>query len=95
MLEERGTPYAYREYTKEPLTQDELRAILTKLGEGPRAILRLKDYRALALPEDASDEALLGYMAAHPGIIQRPIAILGDRAILARPADKLIPFLGD
>ncbi len=95
MLEERGTPYTYREYTKDPLSEDEVRAVLAKLGAGPRDILRLKDYRALELPAEANDDQLIGYMAKHPGIIQRPIAILGDRALLARPADKLTSFLDE
>ena len=43
MLDEKGIPYLYREYTREPLTESEIREILRLLGIPARDLLRTKD----------------------------------------------------
>jgi arsenate reductase len=47
-------------------------------------------YRQLVAGKNFSDEQLIGIMAEHPELIQRPIVIRGDKAVLARPVDKLV-----
>ena len=95
MLKERGIEYRYREYTKQPLDIAELRGLLAKLGVGPKAVLRKGDkaYRALGLDGSESDEVLVGHMASHPTLLQRPIGILGDRAAVGRPVENLLALL--
>ena len=67
-----------------------------KLGVSPREILRTKDpaYEEHGLGSGRhSDAQLLGLMAQHPGLIQRPIVVKGDKAVVARPveaAEKLL-----
>ncbi|RMH19759.1 MAG: arsenate reductase (glutaredoxin) [Gemmatimonadetes bacterium] len=92
MLEERGVPFRYREYVDEPLDADEIRAVLARLGVGPRDVLRRNDraYRELGLTGDEDDETLIGLMAAHPTLLQRPIAVLGDRAVVGRPPERVL-----
>jgi arsenate reductase (glutaredoxin) len=58
----------------------------------PADVLRVKEpiYASLALAErDISDDELIGLMAEHPELLQRPIVERGDRALLARPVDLL------
>lgn len=93
MLDELGVAYRYREYREEPLTMAELREVLELLGKEPRELLRPKEAKALGIADDLPDAELLEAMAGQPTLVQRPIAILGGRAIIARPADTLSAFL--
>lgn len=85
--------YRYREYRDEPLSEAELRDVFAKLGAAPRELLRAREAKSLEIGDDASDDELIAAMAKHPTLVQRPIAIDGDRAILARPADLLRDFI--
>jgi hypothetical protein len=66
LLDEKAIPYRYREYTREPLTEGEIREILRLLGIPARDLLRTKD-PAYATPGLAgkSDDALIRAMAHH------------------------------
>lgn len=95
MLDEHGAEYRYREYTKEPLTADEIRDVLTKLAVGPREVLRTRDkaYAAAGITDATSDDALVEAMAEHPTLLQRPIGVRGHRAAVGRPVDNLLALL--
>ncbi len=95
MLDERGAQYRYREYTQEPLSEPELRRVLARLGVGPREVLRRHDrsYKELALTGDEDDDTLIAHMAEHPTLLQRPIGVLGERAVVGRPADRLLELV--
>ena len=92
LLNAAGIPFHYREYTEAPLDAAEIRHVLGLLGVGPRAVLRTNDAatRAQTLTGEETDDVLIGLMAAHPTMLQRPIGILGDRAILGRPPEALL-----
>lgn len=68
--------------------------VLGRLGMEPKDLLRPKEAAAAGLSKDTPPEELLEAMAAEPTLVQRPIALLGERALLARPADLLTSFLG-
>lgn len=81
---------------KTPPSVADLAALVRKLGVGPRELLRTKDpaYEELGLASGKhSDAQLLELMAAHPGLIQRPIAVRGRRAVVGRPVEKLAEIL--
>jgi arsenate reductase len=92
LLNERNIPYRYREYTADPLSADEVRDILGRLDVEPAAVLRRNDkaYKELGLTGQEPPEVLIGYMAEHPTLLQRPIGLLGDRAVIGRPAENLL-----
>ena len=96
MLEENDVPYRYREYTQEPLGAAEIRRVLELLGVGPKDVLRRRDraFKELGLAGDEDDATLIARMAEHPTLLQRPIAVFGDRAVLGRPVENLRELFG-
>lgn len=95
MLDERGIPYRYREYTREPLSADELEELFARLGLAPAELLRRRDraFRELGLSGDEDDATLIGHMAEHPTLLQRPIGVLGERAVVGRPPERLLELV--
>lgn len=87
MLDEKGIPYRYREYNREPLSEKEIRDVLRKLGLKPRDVLRKN---TLGITGDEPDKELIAAMSRHPGLLQRPIGVLGDRAVVGRPPERLL-----
>lgn len=92
MLNERGIEFEYRDYDKQPLNEAELREVLAKLGVEPAKVLRKRDkaYKALGLTGKEPADELIGHLAANPGMLERPIGVFGDRAVVGRPIEKLL-----
>lgn len=90
MLDENRIPYTYREYTRDPLTADEIRDVLGKLGLTARQVLRTRDAATAGLTGEEPEDALIAAMAANPRLLQRPIGVVGDRAVLGRPPENLL-----
>ena len=81
------------EYLKTPLTKEELRALVGKLGIPVRGLLRAKEKLACELginDPSIGDEALLDAMAAHPVLMNRPVVITGKGALLCRPESEVV-----
>jgi len=95
LLKERGIEFAYREYRQDPLSAAEIRRVLKMLGAGPKDVLRKNDaaYKELGLTGKESDAALVRHMAAHPTLLQRPIGVVGSRAVIGRPAEELLKLV--
>lgn len=96
MLDERGVEYRYREYKQDPLSEEELRSVLGKLGVGPKEVLRRNDkaFRELRLSGDEPDSKLIALMAENPTLLQRPIGIAGKKAVVGRPVERLLELQG-
>lgn len=92
LLDERGVRYRYREYTEEPLSKAELERVLGLLGVSARDVVRKNDaaYKALGLTGQESDAKLLALMIEHPTLLQRPIGVKGQRAVVGRPPERLL-----
>jgi len=93
LLNERGVTYVYREMTAEPLTVTELRALFRRLDRTPREALRVRDAARAGVGRDETDAELLGLMATHPTLLQRPILDDGRRAVIGRPLENLEALL--
>lgn len=96
ILEARGlTPTVVR-YLDNPLDAEQLHSLLVKLDISPRQLLRTgeEEYKTLNLSDAGlSDEQLIGAMAAHPKLIERPILVAGDKAVIGRPPEKILEIL--
>ncbi|MDA0688226.1 MAG: arsenate reductase (glutaredoxin) [Proteobacteria bacterium] len=96
LLEENDINPTIVYYLEKPPTPDELRSLLDKLGLGIRDILRTgeKDYDELDLGDETlSDEIVFDLVCKHPKLIERPIFIHGDKAIIGRPPEKVLTLL--
>jgi arsenate reductase len=97
LLAERGVEADYVRYLDDAPTRSDLERVLTLLGtDDPRAITRTGEalYEELGLA-GADRDALLDALATHPVLIERPIAIRGDRAVVARPPERVLELLDD
>jgi arsenate reductase len=56
-------------------------------------VLRAKEPEYKALTGDETDDELIALMAEHPALLQRPIVEVGDRAVLARPVERVLALL--
>lgn len=91
LLEERGLEVAERRYLDQPPTRAELERLLGLVGvEDPRQIMRTgeKVYRELGLDE-ADRDGLLDAIVEHPILLERPIVVRGDTAVVARPPERV------
>lgn len=97
LLAERGVDADYVRYLDQAPGREELERVLRLLGtDDPRDMIRTKEpvYAELGL-QSAGRQELLDAMAAHPVLIQRPIVIRGDRAVIARPPERLLELLDE
>jgi arsenate reductase len=92
LLKEKGVEYRYRDYRDDPLTKTELKTTLKRLGLRAADVLRRNDkaYKELGLTGKEPEGRLIGLMAKHPTLLQRPIGIARGRAVLGRPIENLL-----
>ncbi|HYR29936.1 MAG TPA: arsenate reductase (glutaredoxin) [Thermoanaerobaculia bacterium] len=95
LVRESGTGLPVREYLQDPLSLDELRNLVRLLGVRPIGITRRREpqFAELGLTDATPDEEVLQAMAAHPILIERPIVIRGNRAVVGRPTERVRELL--
>ena len=96
LLKERGAEFEAINYYETPITEADLRGLLKKLGLSAREILRKDEPVAKDLgigKKDFSDEELIALVTKHPDLIQRPIIVRGDQAVLGRPPENVEKLL--
>jgi len=90
LLDERGIDFTIVEYLKTPLSLAELQDLQRQLGVPVREMVRRKE---AAFAEnglaDADDERLLAAIADHPILLERPVVVVDERAVIARPPERL------
>jgi arsenate reductase (glutaredoxin) len=93
LLVERGIDFETVEYHVEGLSEPEIRALLAKAGIHPSAALRMREEGAAELAAAGDEDAIVAAMAARPQLLQRPFVVNGDRAVLARPVERVLEIL--
>lgn len=99
LLGTEGVEATYVHYLDDAPMRAELERVLGLLGLGddPRVMMRTGEavYAELGLGEaSVTRDQLLDAMVAHPILIERPIVIRGDRAVIGRPPERLLELLG-
>ncbi len=97
LLDERGIEYEGVEYHETGLDEATIRDLLAKSGLRARDILRVREPLVAQLGllegDGVGEDELIALMAEHPKLVQRPIAVRGDRALLARPVERVLELL--
>ena len=86
-MTEKGVAYESVHYIENPLSASELKGLLRRAQIKPHDVIRKNEpaYKEYVSGKDLSDTQLIELMVKHPELIQRPIVVRGDKAVLARP----------
>jgi arsenate reductase len=98
LLEENEAKPEIIYYLETPPSIEDLKSILQKLGVPLKEILRRSEaeFDKLGLDDDTlSEEIALDLLQKHPRLLQRPIVIKGDQAIIGRPPENVLPLIGE
>jgi arsenate reductase len=96
ILNERGIPHEVVEYLKTPPDRGALARILALLGGPPGALVRRDArWRELGLAEGdvGTREQVIEVLLRHPELMERPVVVAGDRAVIARPPERVVELL--
>ena len=96
LLQQRGIEPQVLRYLETPPDAEQLRQLLRQLGLTPRQLLRSgeDEYRSLGLDNPALDgDQVIAAMLRHPRLIERPILVVGERAVVGRPPERVLELL--
>ena len=95
LLRERGIEPQVVEYLKTPPSARELRDIVAKLGIRPEALVRKGEaaYAEKHAGRTRTDDEWIAAMVADPILIERPILVAGDKAVVGRPPERVLTIL--
>jgi len=92
IIRERGIEPTIIEYLKTPLSKDQLKALIARMGVAVKDVVRWKqkdEVAAAGINESSTDEALLDAMVRFPILMNRPIVVTDKGAKLCRPSDAV------
>ena len=92
LLGERGIDFDRVDFNVEPLSELEIRELARKTGRPARELFRASEpvHAELGLGErEVDDDEAIALMAEHIELMQRPVVVRGDRAVLARPVERV------
>lgn len=95
LFRENNIDYEQVNYFIEPLTEGKLRGLLKKANLKPFDVLRRGEaiFKELNLSKDSADDEIIRAIVENPMLLQRPIVEVGERAILARPIEKVLELI--
>ncbi len=95
LLEQSGKPFETINYLNNPLSEAELTTLIQKLNIAPLELVRQKEkiWTELFKGKNLSDKAIIKAMATYPILMERPVVITGNRAVIGRPPQKIVDFI--
>ena len=96
ILNDLNVEYEIVDYLNNPPSADELQSLANKMGLKAREFIRVKEvvFKELDLQPHLDDDTFMFQkMSENPKLIERPIAVKGDRAVLGRPPERIREFL--
>lgn len=94
-LEESGQAFTIVKYLETPLTVEQLKTIVQQLGLSPLELVRTQeaiwksDFKGKVL----SNEEIIQAMITHPKLMERPIVVNADKAVIGRPTERILDLL--
>ena len=95
LLENKNIDANVIKYLEQTPTKEQLKDVLSKLKISAKELLRTGEdiYKELNLKDINDEETLIEIMTKNPILIERPIIIKGDKAVIARPIENLEDLL--
>lgn len=95
ILEKSGKTYAIREYLKDTPSEDELTELIDLLGIKPLELVRKNEqvWKDLYKNKIMTDKDIITAMVQHPKLIERPLVIHGNKAVIGRPPEKILEII--
>ena len=97
LLKETGVAFETVEYLKNPLTKVELTELLIKLNISAKDLIRKReaDYLKKFKEKKLSELEWIDAMVKFPNLIERPIIVKGNKAVIGRPIEKVIQLISE
>ncbi|HKL08670.1 MAG TPA: arsenate reductase (glutaredoxin) [Bacteroidales bacterium] len=95
-LQDKGIEPEIIEYLKDrPFTEKSLKELLKKLNLKPQDMIRTqeKEYKQHFKGKDFTDDEWVKILVEHPKLIQRPVIVIDDKAVLGDPVENIDPIL--
>ncbi len=97
ILDTRGVDYDVVRYLDTPPDRATIERILDAIDDEPKTLVRTDDdkFKVLGIPKAAvtTREQVIDVLLAHPEVMQRPVVFVGDRAVIARPSERVLELL--
>lgn len=95
LVTQSGKDFEVVKYLENVPTVDELRSLLTKLKMSPIELVRTGEtiWKEQFKGKEMTDEEIIEAMVANPVLIERPILVNGDKAVVARPPERVMEIL--
>ncbi len=95
ILENKKIDFTVIDYLQNPPTHDELQVILRKLNLAPFDLVRKNEpiYLEKFLDKNLTNDEWIAVMIANPVLIERPIIVNGNKAVIGRPPEKVLEIL--
>ena len=95
-MQERGVEFDVIEYLKSPLSREDFENFLNLLPDEPAELVRKdKKFKELGLNADdyTTRDAVVDVLLQHPELMQRPVIIKDQKAVIATPSEKVLELL--
>ena len=95
LFRENGIDFEQVNYFAQPLTADDVRTLQRSLKLPAFAMLRTKEkeFKVLGFDENTPEDAIIDAIVRNPGLLNRPIVVVGDKAVIARPIEKALDII--
>ena len=90
-LKQKDIPFETREYLKEPLSEEELKTLFSKLDQQPSEVIRTQEkiYKEQYKGKEMNEADWIKALAENPKLLHRPIVETDEKAVLAQPPEKM------
>lgn len=95
LLEESGEKFEVVKYLEEPINEKELNTIISKLGIKPIDLIRTNEsiWKSDYKDKELSDEQIIKAMVKNPKLIERPIVVNNNKAVIGRPKELILDII--